>query len=123
MKEAICGNSNYHWTIFIVYRLTIDEYGNIYITESYSYQVFIVAEDGARYRKLLQKSDGLFNVNGIFINTKKQQLLLCAKRDKMAVLYDVSIQPRDEDIRKNNPDIIRTVYVNTLPSTHRRLNR
>ena len=78
--------------------MTSDEYGNIYITERYSDKVFIVTEDGARYRKLLQQSDGLLNVNGIFINTKKQQLLLCTKREKMAVLYDVSIQPRDEDI-------------------------
>ena len=50
--------------------MTSDEYGNIYITERYSNQVFIVTEDGARYRKLLQMLDGLFNVNGIFINTK-----------------------------------------------------
>jgi F0F1-type ATP synthase membrane subunit b/b' len=78
--------------------MTIDEYGNIYITEINSNQVFIVAEDGARYRKILQQSDGLLNVNGIFINAKKQQLLLCTKREDMAVLYDVLIQPNDEDI-------------------------
>ena len=85
--------------LFYDYRsMTIDEYGNIYITERDSNRVFIVTEDGTRYRQLLQKSDGLYNVNGIFINTKKQQLLLCTKRDKMAVLYDVSMQPRDEDI-------------------------
>jgi hypothetical protein len=78
--------------------MTIDEYGNIYITEISSNQVFIVAEDGARYRKILQQSDGLYHVNGIFINTKKQQLLLCTTRENMAVLYDVLIQPSDEDI-------------------------
>ncbi len=78
--------------------MIIDEYGNIYITERDSDQVFIVTEDGTRYRKILQSSDGLYNVNGIFINTKKQQLLLCTNRNKKAVLYDVSIQPRDEDI-------------------------
>ena len=78
--------------------MTIDEYGNIYVTERDSDHVFIVTEDGTRYRKILQSADGLYNVNGIFINTKKQQLLLCTKRDKMAVLYDVSMQPRDEDI-------------------------
>ena len=64
--------------------MTSDEYGNIYITERHSDQVFIVTEDGARYRQLLQQSAGLYNVTGIFINTKKQQLLLCTKRDKMA---------------------------------------
>jgi hypothetical protein len=73
--------------------MTIDEYGNIYITERVSDPVFIVTKDGTRYRQLLQQSDGLFNVNGIFMNTKKQQLLLCTKRDEMAVLYDVSMQP------------------------------
>ena len=78
--------------------MTIDEYGNVYIAEGNNDEVFIVTEDGARYRKLLQRSDGLYYVNGIFINTKKQQLLLCTKQDKMAVLYDVSLQPRDEDI-------------------------
>jgi hypothetical protein len=78
--------------------MTSDEYGNIYITERDSDQVFIVAEDGTRYRKHLQRSDGLDGVNGIFINTKKQQLLLCTNQYEMAVLYDVSIQPRDEDI-------------------------
>ena len=86
-------------SMFIHYpSMTIDEYGNIYITERGNNQVFIVTEDGARYRKLLQESDGLYMVNGIFINTKKQQLLLCTKRDKMAVLYDVSMQPREKDI-------------------------
>jgi hypothetical protein len=78
--------------------MTSDEYGNIYITERDSNQVFIVAEDGARYRKLLQESDGLDDVSGIFINTKKQQLLVCTERDEMAVLYDILIQPRDEDL-------------------------
>ena len=78
--------------------MTIDEYGNIYITEIYNNEVFIVAEDGARYRKLLQESDGLDDVSGIFINTKKQQLLVCTERDEMAVLYDILIQPRDEDL-------------------------
>jgi len=78
--------------------MTCDEYGNIYITESFRNQVFIVAEDGARYRKLLQQSDGLDYVTGIFINTKKQQLLLCTKREKMTVHYDVSMQPREKDI-------------------------
>jgi hypothetical protein len=78
--------------------LTSNEYGNIYVTERFSDQVFLVTEDGARYRKLLQNSDGLYDVVGIFLNAKKQQLLLCTKRDKMAVLYDVSMQPRDEDI-------------------------
>ena len=78
--------------------MTSDEYGNIYITERDSNQVFIVAEDGARYRKLLQESDGLYDVSGIFINTKKKQLLVCTERDEMAVLYDVLIQPRDEDL-------------------------
>jgi hypothetical protein len=51
--------------------MTSDEYGNILIAERGSDQVFIVTEDGTRYRKLLQESDGLYNVNGIFINTKK----------------------------------------------------
>ena len=78
--------------------MTIDEHGNIYITERDSNKVFIVTEDGARYRQLLQKSDGLYLVNSIFINTKKQQLLLCTKREQMAVLYDVSMQPREQDI-------------------------
>jgi len=78
--------------------MTIDEYGNIYLAERNNDRVFIVTEDGAMYRKLLQQSDGLYNVNGIFINTKKQQLLICTKRDQMAALYDVSMQPRDEDI-------------------------
>jgi hypothetical protein len=78
--------------------MTSDEYGNILIAERGSDQVFIVTEDGTRYRKLLQESDGLDMVNGIFINTKKHQLLLCTKRDEMTVLYDVSIQPRDEDM-------------------------
>ena len=79
--------------------MTSNEYGHIYIAERHSDQVFIVTEDGARYRMLVQQLDGLYNVNGIFINTKKkQQLLLCTNREKMAVLYDVSIQPRDEDI-------------------------
>ena len=75
--------------------MTSDEYGNVYITERDSDQVFIVTEDGTRYRQLLQRSDGLYNVNGIFINTKKQQLLLCTNQSEMAVLYDVSIKPRD----------------------------
>ena len=78
--------------------LTSNEYGNIYITDRFSDQVFLVTEDGARYRTLLQNSDGLYNVAGISLNTKKQQLLLCTTRNKMAVLYDVSMQPRDEDI-------------------------
>ena len=78
--------------------MTSDEYGNIYITERGNDPVFIVTKDGTRYRQLLQRSDGLCDVNDIFINTKKQQLLLCTKRDQMAVLYDVSMQPRDEDI-------------------------
>jgi hypothetical protein len=78
--------------------MTSDEYGNIYIVETHSDQVFIVTEDGARHRKLLQTSDGLLNVNGIFMNTKKQQLLICTNRNNMAVLYDVLMQPRDEDI-------------------------
>jgi hypothetical protein len=78
--------------------LTSNEYGNIYITERFSDQVFLVTEDGTRYRKLLQKSDGLYNVVGVSLNTKKQQLLLCTTRDEKAVLYDVSMQPRDEDI-------------------------
>jgi len=78
--------------------MTSDEYGNIYITVRGSDKVFIVAEDGVRYRMLLQQSDGLRDVNGIFINTKKQQLLICTERNTMAVLYDVSMQPRDEDI-------------------------
>ena len=77
--------------------MTIDEYGNIYITERGNNKVFIVAE-GARYRKLLQKWCGLCDVNGMFINTKKQQLLLCTNRGNMSVLYDVVIQSRDEDI-------------------------
>ena len=51
--------------------MTSDEYGNIYITERHSDQAFIVTEDGTRYRELLQESDGLYNVTGIFINTKK----------------------------------------------------
>ena len=34
--------------------LTSNEFGNIYITERVSDQVFLVTEDGARYRKLLQ---------------------------------------------------------------------
>jgi hypothetical protein len=78
--------------------MTSNDYGHIYIAERQGDVVFIVTEDGTRYRQLLQRSDELYEVNGIFINTKKQQLLLCTKRDKMAVLYDVSIQPRDEDI-------------------------
>ena len=78
--------------------LTSNDYGNIYVTERFSDQVFLVTEDGARYRKLLQNSDGLYHVNGIFLNAKKQQLLLCTKRDEMAVLYDVSMKPRDENI-------------------------
>jgi hypothetical protein len=76
--------------------MTSDGYGNIYTTDSSNAQVFVVAEDGTIYRKLLQRSDGISNVNGIFFNIKKQQLLLCTKRDKMAVLYDVSMQPRDD---------------------------
>jgi hypothetical protein len=84
--------------IFYNYRsMTSDGYGNIYITESSHAQVFIVTENGTIYRKLLQNSDGLDNVNGIFFNIKKQ-LLLCTERDNKAVLYDVSMQPRDEDI-------------------------
>ena len=78
--------------------MTSDEYGNVYITERDSGQVFIVTEDGTRYRKHLQRSDGLDGVNGIFINTTKQQLLLCTNQYEMAVLCDVSIQPRDENI-------------------------
>jgi hypothetical protein len=84
--------------IFYNYRsMTSDGYGNIYITESSHAQVFIVTENGTIYRKLLQNSNGLDNVNGIFFNIKKQ-LLLCTERDNKAVLYDVSMQPRDEDI-------------------------
>ena len=75
--------------------MTIDEYGNIYISERGNNPVFIVAEDGARYRKLQQ--DRRYNVTNIFINTKKQ-LLLFAKPENMAFLYDVLIQPSDEDI-------------------------
>jgi hypothetical protein len=78
--------------------MTIDEHGNIYITEKGNNKVFIVTEDGARYKQLLQESDGLYMVNGIFINAKKTQLLLCTKREKMAVLYDVSMYPREQDI-------------------------
>ena len=78
--------------------MTRNEYGNIYMTERYSDQVFLVTEDGVRYRQLLQTSNGLCNVNGIYINTKKQHLLLCTKRNSMVVLYDISMQPRDKDI-------------------------
>ena len=74
--------------------ITSDEHGQIYITVTEkSDKVFIVKEDGARYRKLLHQSDGLYYVNGIFMNTKKQQLLLCTKRKQMAVLYDILIPP------------------------------
>jgi DNA gyrase/topoisomerase IV subunit A len=74
--------------------MTSDEHGKIYITVTEkSDNVFIIKEDGARYRKLLHQSDGLYYVNGIFMNTKKQQLLLCTKRKQMAVLYDILIPP------------------------------
>jgi hypothetical protein len=74
--------------------MTSDEHGKIYITVTdKSDKVLIVKEDGARYRKLLRQSDGLYYVNGIFMNTKKQQLLLCTKRKQMAVLYDILIPP------------------------------
>jgi hypothetical protein len=59
---------------------------------------------------LIRMLDGLVDASGIFINTKKQQLLLCTKRDQMAVLYDVSMQPRDEDIYEKIIEIIRRVY-------------
>lgn len=42
--------------------LSIDDVGNVYISERYDDKFFVVSADGKRYRQLLQKSDGLYNI-------------------------------------------------------------
>ena len=85
--------SGHIWSVFVADKQWIWKY--IYNRKS-QWSSFSCNRRWSEVQKA--SSDGPFDVVGIFLNTKKQQLLLCTKRDKMAVLYDVSIQPRDEDM-------------------------
>lgn len=70
--------------------LFIDEVGNVYIADRNTDALFVVSSDGKRKRQILQRSDGLYNTCGVFLDRQKHQLLLCTKWTELAVLYEFS---------------------------------
>lgn len=70
--------------------LSIDDVGNVYIAERYTDKFFVVSADGKCYRQLLQRTDGLSDVGGVYMDRQKHQLLVCAKWNQLAVLYEFS---------------------------------
>ncbi|XP_071153151.1 uncharacterized protein [Mytilus edulis] len=70
--------------------LAIDDVGNVYISERCTDNFFVVSADGKRYRQLLQRSDGLYELGGVYMDKQNKQLLVCVKWDQLAVLYEFS---------------------------------
>ncbi|VDI04705.1 Hypothetical predicted protein [Mytilus galloprovincialis] len=70
-------------------RVTIDNKGNVYVTDCGKNTVFVVSDDGKQYRVFLSESDGLNKPWGIYFEKKENILLVSNNNDGKAFLFDV----------------------------------
>lgn len=73
-----------------VVRITRDEAGNVYVTNSETHTVVVVSNNGNKYKELLNKSNGLFRPRGIHFDKEDNVLLVSNKDDGMAFIYNVN---------------------------------
>ncbi|XP_076085121.1 uncharacterized protein LOC143055949 isoform X2 [Mytilus galloprovincialis] len=70
-------------------RVTTDNEGNVYVTNSNTTTVAVVSDDGKQYRELLTESDGLNDPWGIYFDKKENIMIVCNGGDGKVFLFDV----------------------------------
>ena len=66
-----------------------DNQGNFLVCDYYSGSVYLVSDDGKSEKQLLKRDDGLYYAGGIHFDKFINLLLLAAKWDKDATLYEM----------------------------------
>lgn len=70
-------------------RVTTDDEGNVYVTDTKTNTVIVISNDGQDYRQILSESDELIEPYGIHFINKKNTLMVCNDLGGMIFLFDV----------------------------------
>ncbi|XP_063409617.1 uncharacterized protein LOC134692913 [Mytilus trossulus] len=70
-------------------RVTTDNKGNVYATNTDTHTVEIIYDKGQQQRKLLNLSDGIYKPYGIFFDKEENILVVCSAKFGLVNLFDV----------------------------------